>query len=288
MLKIVVCMLIFTFVSCSSSFSTTGIKGKDALKDIEEYRSTLFISSFPLLFSTSSSLSSSSSSTICNSEGITSVSPVGVTASSNFAVPSDVNTVIDLVAPGGVVYFRSAAFSPSVTYSLNMVSLKTATISTPGTCSYTASTSACGTSDLSALFYSSLGFGVISNSSCLAIKCSSPAVVRVRISQFSSSTSFSSPNELLASLLGSEIFKEITAIQDETYYTKESFDKCKEDLVVISGIQNVDISSTLSRYSNALACNLPTSGVTTSLSTTGYTLLQANACKLEPAGFLGL
>lgn len=291
MKKLAITLTLLVSINCANIYSPTGIKGKDALKDIEEYRSTLSFASLPILFSSlssSSSSSSSSSDVTCTTEGVTSASPVGVTSASNFSIPADSSSVIDLVAPGGTVYFRSAASQSSSSFFIRISSLKTSTVTTQGTCTYNASIGACGTNDLSLLTYSS-SVGSIFQNSCLAARCTTPAVIRITQSPTSSSFSSSSASSgLLLSLLEPEIFKSTTGIEDGTYYTKESFEKCKEDITVIGGLQIADLSASVGRFATASACNLPASSLSPALPSSGYTLLQANACKLEPVNFIGL
>jgi len=289
MKRTVISIFLLTLISCANIYSPTGIKGKDALKEIDALNNTLSLPSISLILSASfSSSSSSSSSEICSTDGIPSVSPLGSsTSTSNFSIPSDLNTVIDLSAPGGTVYFRSqpVGSTSSGFFFIQATSLKTSTITTAGSCAYSINTANCGTTDLSGISYSTtVSFAVANN--CLAVRCTTPALVRIRQGN-STITSFDSTT-LLLSLVGPEIFSSASGIEEDTYYTRDSFEKCKEDLVSIGLLQVADVSASLQRLSTPLSCNLPLCSAGPTLSSAGYNLLQGDACKLEPVSFIGL
>ncbi|MCG9873438.1 MAG: small lipoprotein [Leptospiraceae bacterium] len=282
-------LILLTSISCANIYSPTGIKGKDALKEIEELRGTLSFSSIALLLSTPSSSFSptTSSSVVCSTDGIPSISPLASsTSASNFSIPNDSNTFVDLSAPGGTVYFRSQPLtsSPNGLF-IQVASIRTPTITTAGTCSYSVSAANCGTSDLSGISYSTSATFVFTNN-CLAVRCTTPALVRIRQGN-SSLISFDSTSFLL-NLASPEIFTSTTGIKDDTYYTRDSFDKCKQDIASIGLLQIADVSNSIQKLSVAVPCNLPFSSAAPSLNSAGYSVLEGNACKLEPVSFIGL
>lgn len=285
-IKILCSLLLF---NCANIYSPWGIKGEDVLKQINEQRYNISFISFPLLNS------SSSYSGICSTDGITSVNPLLTpTSSANFSLPSEVNSFLDLNAPagGGVAYFRSEKLSGSSLIELKVQSITTSSVNSAGTCAFSSSSFYCGNTDLSIItFNSDSALTSVSQDTCLFVKCDSPAVLRIR--QIPDSTSFGisfatlEAEVLLRSQIEEVTFSNFVKIEKNKYYTRDSFEKCKDNISLITTIQANDLKDSAEKNKISASCNLPENSISSLTSPEGYSFLKANICKLEPVNFIG-
>ncbi|TGM82382.1 hypothetical protein EHR01_06260 [Leptospira mtsangambouensis] len=281
-------VLLFVF-NCANVFSPTGIKGEQAKKKIEEHRSSLsFLSITNLLMSSISSSASnpSASSYSCPTENTAVQGFSGPTTTANFSLPQ-VGTYIDLSVPSsGTFYFRSNPSSTNTIFVSRI--LKTENTSANASCYYSTN-SVCGTTDLSV---ASIGLMVgstisVSPGTCLAIKCSTPAYMRIK--QYSVESISNILLEPMLSVVSSPmLFESLSGINNDTYYTLESYAKCKEEITNFSLIElqySNHLAAILKEVSN---CNKPNAAIQAATLNPNLTAsLQADACKLEPVNVFG-
>ncbi|WP_246838281.1 hypothetical protein [Leptospira meyeri] len=282
--------LIFVFLflfNCANVFSPTGIKGEEAKKKIEEHRSDMsLLGTFNLLFFAISPSSSSSTSFTCPTENTATLGFSGPTTTANFNLPTTA-TYVDLSVPSsGTFYFRSNQSFTNGTYTAKI--LKTANTSANASCYYSTS-SVCGTTDLSAasigLFVGS--FMTVTPGNCLAIKCSNPAYIRIKPYAVESTSSFTLDSVISLGVTPT-LFESLSGIENDTYYTLESYDKCKNEITNFALIE-MQYSKYLSEVLNEVSnCNKPNAAIQAAPLNPSLTAsLQADACKLEPVNVFG-
>ncbi|PJZ86399.1 hypothetical protein [Leptospira harrisiae] len=284
----IIFVILFIF-NCANVFSPTGIKGEQAKKKIEEHRSNLsFLSISNLLMGSTASPSSNPSSLnySCPTENAAVLGFSGPTTTANFSLPQ-VGAYIDLsVTSSGTSYFRS---NPSFTNTLFVSKiLKTESTSANASCYYT-TTSVCGTTDLS---MASIGLLVdstisVSPGTCLAIKCSSPAYIRMKQYSVETVSNFLL-DPILSVVFTPVLFESLSGINDDTYYTLESYAKCKKEITNFALIE-LQYSNYLSALLKEISsCNKPNAAIQAATLNPSLTAsLQADACKLEPVNALG-
>ncbi|MCW7471512.1 hypothetical protein [Leptospira kanakyensis] len=290
MLKIFHVLLVISlfFPNCTNFYSPFGISGEDVKKQLEEHRTNLSFVSFLSLISASIATSSNSSSNYTCSTESTAIPPLATaTTAANFTLPT-ATTYVDLsVTSGGTQYFRSNIVSSATRISGKI--LKTPNTSSTAICYYTTD-SVCGTADLSGITINSSisSLMTIHAGTCLAIQCNGNAYVRLK------EYSVDSPSTaVLGSVMGifnaPYIFEAVTRLGDRTYYTMESFDRCKKEITNFALIEiqySSVVSSQLTEVSN---CNKPNSMIQTAALDPSLTAsLQADACDLEPVNLIGL
>ncbi len=284
MKKILFLIIILFSVHCSNIYSPTGVKGKDAKKQIKDLNSNLGLLSFPLLLSTASSSSSNTNFT-CPTESNANLGSASDSTAANFTFPA-ANKYVDLDAKaGGTLYFRSNASASSSAYIVKV--LQTANTSSTASCTYVSSAGACAGA-ISAVQTLTTATTTISASNCLAIKCTTAAYIRIQPSATATSIPSSSTNSFLSLALAPKILDSVSGIEDDKYYTKESLDKCKEGLTNISLLQTATLSSTFDNLKEVSYCNKPMSVISSGIDGNSIAALQGNECKLEevnPIGF---
>ncbi|MGV3666533.1 MAG: small lipoprotein [Leptospira bouyouniensis] len=281
----IICFMLLGTIGCSNLYSPFGVKGKDAKKQIEDLNSSLGLLSFPLLLSSFSS--SSSSSFTCPTETTATVGSASNTSGGTFTLPA-ASSYVDLDGrASGTKFFRSNAASVNTTFSLKI--LKTATTNSTASCSYVTSAGGCTDADLVGLSFTSSSSTSVSAASCLAIKCTNAAYIRIQNSTGSSlsSSSSSSSASFLSLALSPEILNEVSGIEDDKYYTKESLEKCKEGLTTISLFQSSLTVSSVNAIQEISSCNKPFSSLPASVDSSGIAALQGNECKLEEVNAIG-
>ncbi|TGK92104.1 hypothetical protein EHQ30_18165 [Leptospira brenneri] len=281
-------VVLFVLCHCTNLYSPMGIKGKDAKKQLEEVRSNLSLvsnfGSFSLLLTPSSSALNSYT---CSTENTAVSGFVTPTTGSNFDFPS-LTSYVDLsVTAAGTYYFRSNVSSSNQIISGKI--LKTKDTSTSASCFYSTS-SVCGNTDLSGVSYNSSISTMMSVSagSCFAIRCTSPAYIRLKQYNLEMSGMFGI-DTFLTVTYGPFIFESIAQIGEETYYTKESFEKCKREIVNYAAIEIQNNKFLTSLMTEASNCHKPTSQIQESMATASRltTLMQADVCNLEPVNLIG-
>ncbi|EMY69717.1 TIGR04452 family lipoprotein [Leptospira vanthielii] len=286
MRKVLFLGMIFAFISCSEIYSPMGVKGKDAKKQIRDLNSNLDLLSLPLLLSSASSAgsSSSSSSFVCPTDPNAILGSANDNTSANFTLPA-ANNYVDLDAKaGGTLYFRSNVSAPNTTYMLKV--LQTANTSSTASCTYTVSAGVCAGAIVAGLTLTSTTTAD-SPSSCLAIRCTTAAYIRILATTTASTTPSSVSSSFLSFLIAPEIQKSVSGIEDDKYYTKESLDKCKEGLTNISLLQTAILSSSFGNVREVSFCNKPLSIISSGLDGNGTAALKGNECKLEEVNLLG-
>ncbi|TGL17065.1 hypothetical protein EHQ46_17720 [Leptospira yanagawae] len=290
MLKILFSIFIFLFfTNCTNFFSPFGIRGEEAKKQLEEHRNNLSLVSFLGILSASfSTTSSSNANYTCQSESSAIVSFATPTTGANFNLPSVTDYVDLMVTSGGTQYFRSNQTSGSLRFTGKI--LKTQNTSSNAICYYTASAGACGTTDLSGLSIgSSIGsFMTVDSGQCLAIRCSETAYIRLK--QYSIETASLATLDSVSGLFNAPfLFEGITRIGDRTYYTMESFNKCKKEITSFALIEIQYASFITSQLVEVANCNKPNSALRSSVWNPALTSsLQADACDLEPVSAIGI
>lgn len=299
MKKIILVLVALYSVNCANVYSPTGVKGKDAKKEIEDTRAALTPLSLMSLMTLSSGSSTTTTSVVCDFSS-SPTSSVSATTIGNFDVPK-LNNTLDLgSASTGQYYFRSRSYTPeSTTGTITAKSLVTSSVTTANTtCRYIASSSACS-SDLSGLSWtsatsmsSSSTTISITSGNCLAIRCDGASAIRIKnastTSSFSSSSSAFNPADML---LGPELFNQIAAIDDDKYYTKESVDACKDAVTNITLLQQNASTAAFQSFMNesrqVSTCNTLTPSLPSS-NGLAYQALQGSSCALEEVGFFGV
>lgn len=285
-MKKIVILTVFVLgaIGCSNFYSPMGVKGKDAKKQIRDLNSNLSLASFPLILSAASS--SSTSTFTCPTESTATVSSASSTSGGTFTLPAT-NSYVDLNSTaGGTKFFRSSAASVATSYSMKI--LKTASTNSTASCSYFASVGACTDADIVGSTFTSTGSAQVSATNCLSIKCTNAAYIRIQpLNTSSSSTSSFSTGSLLAAALSPDILNQVSGIEDDKYYTKESLDKCKDGITTISVFQSSLSASSVTALQEISSCNKPFASLPTSIDSSGIAALQGNECKLEEVNFIG-
>lgn len=289
MLKIIFSVLIFLFFSnCTNFFSPFGIRGEEAKKELQEHRNNLgFVSFLGILSASFNSSSSSNSNYTCQRESSAISSFTTPTTGANFNLPSTTDYVDLMVTSGGTQYFRSNQTSSSLRFTGKV--LKTQSTSANALCYYTASAGACGTTDLSGLGISSsiTSYMTVDSGQCMAIRCTENAYIRLK--QYSTDTASMTTLDSVSGLInGPYLFEAITRIGDRTYYTMESFDRCKKEITNFALIEIQYASFFASQLVEVSNCNKPNSALQgISLNPALTASLQADACDLEPVNAIG-
>ncbi|WCL48793.1 TIGR04452 family lipoprotein [Leptospira sp. GIMC2001] len=297
MKKILFLFTILVSIGCANIYSPTGIKGSDAIKEIEEAQSSAGFLAFPILLSGISSTSTSTSSNVTCTADANAISPLATTTSTaNFTTPGINEATVDLTTTASGGYFRSQAISDTVTFS-SPISAKI--ITGTASCRYSIGTGFCGTTNLTSVsagttISSSFAGSITSTSSnsCLAIYCNGAATVRLK-RQSTSTTSSGSTFNFTGLILGPEIFKSVAGIDESKYYKKESVEECKNSIVSISVLSSALLSARINQFSTdstaAQACNSNSpSFADINLPAFSTEILQGESCKLEEVGFLGV
>ncbi|TGK78568.1 hypothetical protein EHQ24_18655 [Leptospira noumeaensis] len=276
-------------IGCTNVYSPMGIKGEKAKKQLEELRSGLSaVSLFTYLPSIINITSNSTNTTYaCPTEDTAISGFTNPTSGSNFDLQSPINYIDLSVTAGGTHYFRSNESSSNLAITGKI--LKTNDTSAAASCSYVTG-SVCGTTDLSGISISSSisTMMFVPLGSCLAIRCTTPAYIRFKQYNFEL-ISMAGIETILSATSSPYIFESVSKIGDDTYYTKESFEKCRKEIVNYSLIE-MQYSKFLSTLITEVStCNKPQSlfqGAATSASRL-TAALQGNACDLEPVNFFG-
>ncbi|MDF3819207.1 small lipoprotein [Leptospira sp. 96542] len=284
MKKVFLLIIFFVIFKCANIYSPLGISGKEAKKQIEEIEQTAFLVSIPSLLGRSSS----NSSIVCPTDINSILGSNTNTVSANFNFPGE-GSYVDLNATSGSnLYFRTAAASETVQLSGKI--LQTASTKLTAECRYNASAAACGTSDISGLTLSYISTSIfVSAGHCLAVRCAEPGYLRFQKYNMNSvfnSTSLSlSP--LLNLALGPSVAEVLSAIEDNKYYTQESFDKCKKSVMNQSFVQLFSTNESLSEAFEVLSCNKPATPSNSAAIAMASYVIQGNECKLEPVNVVG-
>ncbi|TGK52022.1 hypothetical protein EHQ16_14390 [Leptospira kanakyensis] len=277
------------FIGCTNVYSPMGIKGKKAKEQLEELRSGLSaVSLFTYIPATLNITSNSTNTTYtCATENTAISGFTNPTTGANFDLSSPINYIDLSVTAGGTHYFRS---SPSSTNQIITGKiLKTNDTSPTASCSYITG-SVCGNTDLSGVSISSSISTMMSVSAgnCLAILCTTPAYIRLKQYNFEL-FSLAGLEPILSSTSSPYIFESVSKIGEDTYYTKESFEKCRKEIVDYAVIE-IQYSKFLSALITEVStCNKPHSlfqGAASSASKL-TAAIQGNACDLEPVNFFG-
>ncbi|TGL45992.1 hypothetical protein EHQ49_00700 [Leptospira perdikensis] len=286
-MKLVFFVLIF-LVHCTNVYSPTGIKGEQAKKQLEEHRSNLSLVSLISVLSASFSASANAANSTytCSTENNATLGFTTPTTASNFSLPSGTSYVDLSVPSSGTFYFRSNAAASYAMYTGKI--LKTATTSANASCYYSTN-SVCGTTDLSAAsISSSIGLFISVNAgTCIAFRCTSPAYIRFRL--YSNETVSTSTLDSVISLTYTPaIFESISNIGNDTYYTMESFKKCKKEITNYAVIETQYAGYVGSVLNEVSSCNKPNSAIQAASVNPSLTAsLQADACELEPVNVFG-
>ncbi|MCZ8343308.1 MAG: small lipoprotein [Leptospira sp.] len=278
MKKILILIYLLVVASCSNIYSPNGIQGKDAKKEIRDLVGNLGIINFPLLLS-----SGASSSFVCPTESTAIIGSNNASTAANFTLPGQ-NAYVDLSSTGGTLHFRSNANSSTTTiFSVRI--LQTANTLSSATCTYTSSGICAGAIGTGISIFTTASVSV-SASECLAIRCTNAAYIRIQ--QLASATiPTTTTTSFFAAILAPDLLDSVSGIEDDKYYTKDSFEKCKEGVTNISLIQSSFTSSAFSGLREVSNCNKPASAVPQTVDSTTAAVLQGNECKLEEVNFIG-
>ncbi|WP_208729485.1 hypothetical protein [Leptospira congkakensis] len=280
-------VLVFVF-GCANVYSPMGIRGEEAKKQLEELRSNLgIVGIFASLSAVmNASANSSNTSYTCATDNSAVLGFTTPTTTANFNLPSQTNYIDLSVTTNGTFYFRSN--QATTTTMLSGKILKTASTSASASCS-SATSSVCGATDLSGVsFFSSISsIMTVAPGSCFAIRCTTPAYVRLKLYNIDSS-GLPGVDTLISGIYTPYIFESIANIGEETYYTKKSFERCKREIVNYSMIEIQFANLTSSLVNDASICNKPYSSIQGALLNPGLTAaIQADACDLEPVNPVG-
>lgn len=290
-------VLALVMLSCNYIYSPTGIRGSDARAEIDEVKQTSGFLSLPLLSSNVSSVSSQNApqNTSCEIRSNAISSGVSETTNSNVTVPEP-GAGVDMNHTTGTGYFRTNNFSSLE--SGQIVLFRQITGST-GDCRFNYGPSACGTTNIGTLTSfsdvqreenSRIDFSEDVGSNCLAIRCTSPAAIRLRTTTSSTQTA-SVEFDTVGFIVSPILFESLTEINDDRYYTKESVEECKESINLLSFLQFTQTQQAFNAYArqDALATSCNENNPTfTPPSNLLVSVLQGALCDLQEVGFFGV
>ena len=289
--KLLLVILLATFIQCSY-YSPTGIKGSVAKKELETLTTTSSASSLTSLISSASSLQSTSSVTCTSSNGVSGSTSASSPTSFTLPINNTSTSTSDFISSSSnTTYFLSSQTTSSAFYSIKSV------IGSPS-CAYEASTSICSDTNLSDNSFSSSISSTVSvitliSTQCIAIKCtSSTGTIRLRadLSATSATQAVSTltSSSLTSTLTNSTIGASSYPIEDDKYYTKSSFETCKNNILLLQTISQNAISTKLSNIKNYVSCltSLTTTTSTDSLSDFS-SLFQGSLCPMVEEKTMG-
>lgn len=270
-------MLLLVIAGCSNTYSPNGIKGKDAKKEIRDLIGNLGIVTLPLLVS-----SGTTSGFVCPTESTAIVGSNNASTAANFTLPGQ-NAYVDLSATGGTLHFRSNANSSTSTFTVRI--LQTANTSSSASCTFTSTGICAGAIGTGTSIFTTASASV-SASECLAIRCTNAAYIRIQ-PLVTTNVSTTSTTSFFSAILAPDILNAVSGIEDDKYYKKDSFEKCKEGVTNISLIQSSLTTSAFSGLREVSNCNKPAGALPQTVDSTTVAALQGNECKLEEVNLIG-
>lgn len=295
----------FFIFQCSYIYTPFGIRGSDALAELEESKTLAGLITLPIqqratrlnLDSVEPPLCSLTENPIPSSTNGSSPQP--------FSLPDDLK-IQDLETQGvGTHYFQSLPISKDTL--LDTVKLQTIRTEkypnvTDNSCRFRL-TSQCNAS----MSISDPGYFSISSSSptdlgessnfqegiCLQIICIEPAVVRLRNDPKSNQDESIRTRLDAANLaLGRDIFNSLAKIQKDRYYTRKSFQSCKDSIILIGLVQALINTRDIRFFQDGRIqnrfCNQFTPSLSTQKNNTIFNLLQGATCNLKEVNYIGL
>ncbi|MCU0824422.1 MAG: small lipoprotein [Leptospira sp.] len=280
-------ILLIVLVNCADIYSPFGVKGKDAKKEIGDLNTNLTILTSTTLISSDASRNNFK----CQTDPTAVVGSTNINPAANFTIPSDANTTDLDSRSGGIRYFRSNASSQAT--SVVIQSIPTETTNSTVSCTYAISPVACSGAINTSVSVSSSGLSTfVTAGSCIAITCTSAAYIRIlpaNVSGINAPTS-SNPFQFFIfsfRFLASSIFNDISGIKDDTYYTEESFKKCKNSVTELSLLSSSISVNSLLPFRDALFCNKPVTSFPIQVNPFLESALKGNECKLEEVNLIG-
>ncbi|WCL48792.1 hypothetical protein [Leptospira sp. GIMC2001] len=300
--------LFLPMTTCNYIYAPNSIRGSDALAELEEARTNSGGLSYGITVSTldvsSTSLENFDYSTCSQTDSIAVTGSSSNTSPTSFTIlePSadGSQAIVDLVLPAnsGTYYFRSAGVNVSTTHLTGKLlsnSNYTCVYSNESGCSGNFPTNLTNAK----LIRNTTASILVENGQCVSIRCdksittSNTETLRLRNTINSLTTPVANPGfDPRTYLIGPEIFNSLTEINEDRYYTLDSFNKCKEsvELVGILTFSSIQGSVQQFRNENAVAneCLTPLPSFDSSTLNLFGSVLEGVLCEMEEVGILGV
>lgn len=270
-------ILFLLIFNCANIYSPSGIKGDKAKKEIKYLMDSLGLIPARTLFSPASYRCQVDSSAILGSSN--------ANTPSNFSLLSFTTKDLNASA-GGTLFFRSTSNNQIKSFNLKL--LRTANTESTADCSVSISANACMDPISTGTPLTNDGQVVVPFGECLAIMCTAPAYIRVQDLTVVTNRVTPSPEVVAINtwIVAPEVFRNISKIDDNIYYTNESFNKCKKGIVEVSALDSSAAFARANNYFEVSYCNKVQTASSVSDANTAA-ILQGNECHLEPVNALG-
>ncbi len=304
--KLISYFFLFQLCNCSHIYSPLGIRGGDAIAELEEARTLANILVLPFQQRATRLDFSRIEPPFCSLSDFTLDSSLNGNSPSVFQLPAS-GEIRDLISSQmGNHFFRSQEIpisDPNLFINLKLQTIRTE--SNPDVnddiCRYRISTNCTGAMSSTHPGY----FKILANEPtaidksftlqpglCMEIQCDNKATVRLRNDPRGGKDPKISTNFDVANFaFGTDLFNSLAKIQKDRYYDRSSFQSCKDTVILVSLLQARENLTNIAKFRTQRIqnrfCNTLTPSLSTQKGNLISNLVQGGACNLKEVGILG-